>query len=81
MTVCGEANMEPLCWYTPEFSALFRPFIVSKTLNAGEQIVFAYFAAVGIVLASPFTAELWRLGRERLPAIGRRWLNTELGRA
>ena len=75
MGICNEvADIEPLCWYSPEFSALFRPFIVSKTLSGPQQTMFAYAAAVGIVLALPFTLELLRVGRHRLPALARRWL-------
>ena len=62
---------------SPEFSALFRPFIVSTTLNDPQQTMFAYAATVGIVLAIPFTIDLLRAGREQHPAILRRWLVAE----
>ncbi len=78
MSRCNEvADLEPLCWYSPEFSALFRPFIVSTTLNDPQQTMFAYAATVGIVLAIPFTIDLLRAGREQHPAILRRWLVAE----
>lgn len=75
MSICNEQpNVEPYCWYTPEFSALFRPFLVAKTLTVMEKALFAYSAAAGIVLAAPFTLDLLRVGRARLPAMARGWL-------
>jgi len=67
MSICNvEPNVEPYCWYKPEFSALFRPFIVAKTLNPMETTLFAYSVTVGCVLAAPFTLDLLRVGHERL---------------
>jgi hypothetical protein len=67
MGICNEQpNLEPHCWYTPEYSALFRPFIVPKTLNVMQKALFAYSVAVGGVLAAPFAIDLLRVGRERL---------------
>jgi hypothetical protein len=61
MGMCNNTpNLEAYCWYTPEFSALFRPFIVAKTLNFTEGMLFGYSAAVGIVLGAPFIRDLWR---------------------
>jgi hypothetical protein len=66
MGICSaEANVEPLCWYAPEFSALFRPFIVSKTLSATEQLVFGYSVLAGMVLALPFALDLLRAATQR----------------
>ncbi len=67
MGICNEQpDLEPHCWYTPEFSALFRPFIVPKTLNVMEKALFTYSVAVGCVLAAPFALDLLRAGRDRL---------------
>jgi len=75
MAICNvEANIEPLCWYSPEFSALFRPFIVPKTLSAAEWTTFAYSATAGVVLAAPFALDLLRVARARVPALVRQWL-------
>ena len=75
MSMCNtEPNIEPLCWYSPEYSALFRPFIVSKALSAKEQIVFGYSVVAAVVLAAPFAIDLMQTGRERLPTLVRRWL-------
>lgn len=75
MSFCNaQPDFESLCLYTPEFSALFRPFLVAKALTLKEQIVFGYSFAAGAVLATPFVIDLLRTGRERLPVIVRRWL-------
>ena len=36
----------PLCYYTPEFSALWYPFVENKTLTTGQQIYLLYGLAV-----------------------------------
>ena len=67
MGICNEQpDLEPHCWYTPEYSALFRPFIVPKTLNVMQKALFAYSVAVGFVLAMPFALDLMRTARARL---------------
>ncbi|MEU8321302.1 hypothetical protein AB0C33_23380 [Nonomuraea sp. NPDC048881] len=45
----------PICFYTPEFSALWYPFVVGgKPLSAGQWIYLAYGLAVGAyLLAGP----------------------------
>lgn len=75
MSICNEQpNIEPLCWYSPEYSALFRPFIVAKALSSAERIVFAYSVLCGLVLAGPFARVLLQETRERAPALIRGWL-------
>ncbi|MBI3492212.1 MAG: hypothetical protein HY047_10595 [Acidobacteria bacterium] len=74
--VFGQANMdvcrvndyqnEFLCWYTPEFSALIRPFVAPRAVGLRDTVTLAYFAAVFACLAGPFTVaaatalESWR---------------------
>lgn len=72
MCTDNETRLEAYCWYTPEFSAFFRPFIVPKTLNFIEKALFTYSVAVGCVLAAPFSLDLLRVGRDRLQATARR---------
>ena len=75
MALCNvEPNIEPLCWYSPEFSALFRPFIVATTLTVNQRIVFGYSILAGVILAVPFAIDLVTTGRSRVPAMARRWL-------
>ena len=50
--------LEFLCWYVPEYSVLFRPFVEMKPLDTQALVVLAYFAVVGLYL----TASRLRLG-------------------
>jgi hypothetical protein len=52
--ICTENHyaLELLCWYTPEFSPLFRPFYVPATVPLAERLVIASFLAVGLALVA-----------------------------
>ncbi len=50
--------LEFLCWYTPEYSALFRPFIVPRSLGRDESILLGLFAVVGVYLVACRVARL-----------------------
>ena len=58
----NEYYFEPLCWYTVEFSPLFRPFIAFPAVNPREAGVAIYYVLVGVVLAVPFAIDLTRTG-------------------
>jgi hypothetical protein len=62
----NQAQLESLCWYVPEFSALFRPFIVPPPLTKRAAVALAYYLAIACVLMAPFTLDLIRIGRDRL---------------
>ena len=64
LDVCFADNrrLEALCWYTVEYSALFRPFTEFPPIPWRQGLVAAYFALVGVVLAAPFGAELIQAG-------------------
>ncbi|MGZ3713203.1 MAG: hypothetical protein ACXVBE_15675, partial [Bdellovibrionota bacterium] len=50
------------CWYTPEFSALWRPFLAEKTLN-GKQLAFTiYYLLTYCYLSFP----LWKFVVSRI---------------
>ena len=77
---CGsrEGLLTFLCWYTPDFSALWRPFYVAHALTGKQTAFSVYFGLVYIYLS----AGLWRLtlregsGRARSfarEAWGREW--------
>ena len=63
-----ENRLEPFCIYTPEFSALFRPFLVPRPLKPIEQALFAYSVTVACVLAAPLVADLVGVARHQLLA-------------
>ena len=50
--VCTENHyqLEFLCWYVPEFSPLFRPFVEAKPLDAMQHSVVLFFGLVGVYL-------------------------------
>ncbi len=50
--VCTEDHyaLEFICWYVPEFSVLFRPFVEARPLDAMHTGVLIYFALVGLYL-------------------------------
>ncbi len=52
LDVCTENHyqLEFLCWYVPEFSALFRPFVEAKPLTTSQLGVVLYFGFVGLYL-------------------------------
>jgi hypothetical protein len=44
---------EPLCYYTPEFSVLWYPFVVYQPLNNSQRLYLFYSLFVGIYLLTP----------------------------
>ena len=46
-------NLEALCWYTPEFSALIYPFIKTKQLTSWDKAGILVGASVALVLIVP----------------------------
>lgn len=62
LELCGENGgyLIGFCWYVPEFSALWRPFIAEKGLG-GKQLAFAvYFGLAYLYLALPLWNYLLR---------------------
>ncbi|TMC48239.1 MAG: hypothetical protein E6J14_13190 [Chloroflexi bacterium] len=80
LDVCFANNyaLEHLCWYTPEFSVLWHPFVQTKALT-GHDIAFILFgAAVFVRVALPVLATIAHdvataLGRLRAPASWTAW--------
>jgi hypothetical protein len=60
---CFERNFEPLCWYVPEFSPLWWPFVEFRRPTAARAIVGAYFCIVYLWFAAPLVLEIFRRGR------------------
>jgi hypothetical protein len=61
---CVEQNFQyetPLCYYTPEFSVLWHPFVVPTPVSQGQLIYLGYSVVVGAYLLVPF---LYTLGRQ-----------------
>lgn len=63
LRACNQNNyaLEFLCWYVPEFSVLWRPFVVSSPLSAAQQAFVGYCLLVCFWLLLPAFAA----GRDR----------------
>ncbi len=70
MSVCiaNDYKLEALCWYVPEFGALFRPFVDmgDKILSIKTISFCLLYLIVFFRLALPVFAQLWRVGIARL---------------
>jgi hypothetical protein len=50
----------PLCYYTPEFSVLWHPFVVYQPLNHKQILYLLYSLFVGVYLLIPLLITTWR---------------------
>ncbi len=57
---CRAAEYEFLCWYVPEFSVLWRPFVVADRPEGKEMVLLGYGLLVFIYLAFPLVLGLGR---------------------
>ena len=65
MCEANNYSLEYLCWDVPEFSALVRPFIALKTLNARDYFFFVYYGVVYLWISAPLWTRFASLCRER----------------
>jgi hypothetical protein len=63
--------LEFLCWYTPEFSALWHPFVSGLSVPADQIVIVIYFVTVYVWLAVPIAVELVTTTAHR------RWLGSD----
>src|SRR5579883_2046339 len=56
---------EPLCYYTPEFSTLWYPFVAYQSLDSGQILYLAYSLIAGLYLFVPL---LIQTGRQLITA-------------
>ncbi len=77
LEICVKNNyaLEVLCWYVPEFSVLFRPFVVSKPLCRHNIIIIGYCLTVFIYLAAPLFKALYRQVPARLAELRTTYLD------
>lgn len=75
LDLCTKKNysLEAFCWYVPEFSALFRPFVTHKMLQFSDWLLLFTFLAIWLYLAIPHCIELARwsflAGQRALPIL------------
>ena len=67
---CRPAEYEFLCWYVPEFSVLWRPFVVGFELSGKGAVLLGYGLAVFACLALPIVMALKAGAGERLAEAG-----------
>jgi len=55
LEICTANNyaLESLCWYVPEFSVIFRPFVVSKQLSPADLTISAFSFTVFAYMSAP----------------------------
>jgi hypothetical protein len=58
--VCRDVNFEALCWYVPEFSPLWRPFVEFTPPAIDRVTVGVYFLIVYAWLAVPLAVEIFK---------------------
>jgi hypothetical protein len=58
MCLDNQYALEVLCFYTPEFSVLWRPFVVTYHPNLFQILYVAYCAIVFIYLAIPICGQI-----------------------
>ncbi len=61
--------LEHLCWYVPEFSVLWHPFVAASALSAHDLAFVSFVAVVIIRMLIPLAPVFWR---ELAAAAGRR---------
>ncbi len=50
--------LESFCWYAPEFSVLWTPFVFHARLTLGDLILIAYAAGVAVYVVYPLLRQL-----------------------
>jgi hypothetical protein len=65
MELCVQNNyaQEFLCWYAPEFSTLWRPFVAPSAISSGEACFAAYALAAFGWLSLPLSRRAIALGQ------------------
>jgi hypothetical protein len=60
LEICTQNShaLESLCWYVPEFSPLFRPFIIRATLSLQDRLILIMFLVVWLYLSIPLAIDL-----------------------
>lgn len=66
--ICRPVEYEFLCWYVPEFSALWRPFVTWTWPAPDQMLIAAYCLLVYGVLAAPLVREIARKSAQALRA-------------
>jgi len=62
MEICYQNNyaLEHLCWYVPEYSVLWYPFVTAQPIDPSGIAIIFYHLIVFVYLAAPLLLELFR---------------------
>jgi len=60
--------LEHICWYVPEFSVLWHPFVTGLRLSGDQIVIAVYLLVVYVWLAVPLVAEIVRTATPRVAA-------------
>jgi hypothetical protein len=66
---CRAANDEFLCWYVPEFSVLWRPFVTASAPNGRQMLLLGYGLTVLAYLSLPVAGRLGRGVRQWMASL------------
>lgn len=69
--------LESLCWYVPEFSVLFRPFVVHKHISSSNIVVMILYIVIFGYLALPLIRSLIKTIVTKLNEIRSMYLHYE----
>ncbi len=72
---CRDAEFEFLCWYVPEYSVLWRPFVVRDPLEGKEIVLLSYAVLVLVYLEIPVFCGLAGPLRRRFLDLRSRYLD------
>ncbi len=81
-TICTQNhyNLEMLCYYTPELSTLWLPFVKPITLHPGQQLFMAFSLLVFAYLIMPLTLKIVQQLRNGVKFYSRIYLSPKLWR-
>ncbi len=78
--IANHYMLEALCQYTPEFSALWYPFVVHPVLSLAQKTFLAYYLIIFVYLAAPLLVKMVQQSRESVNKYVRAYLNLKTWR-
>jgi hypothetical protein len=81
-TVCTQNNyaLEMLCYYTPELSTLWLPFVKHITIDAGQTLFLLFSVIVFIYLSTPLVVKILQQTRAMITIYSKMYLSPNLWR-
>ena len=81
-SICAQnhANLEMLCYYTPEFSSLWSPFVFHYPLDLEQILFMSYIFITALYMAVPLCVQIVRQSVEPLKKYSHMYLAPRLWR-